>query len=90
MKKSLFKKSLLKNFMFINYLPFNPRLRTYFWKLTTFPLNLDFSASKDAGQGLIDIGTGVGLTSNQANGTFLKLFIEVILPLILQIIGGLG
>ena len=50
---------------------------------------VNFSNSTDAGQGVIDRGIGASRTSNAAIGDWLKFFLEVILPWILDYIDGL-
>ena len=61
------------------------------WKTKTdAALNaVNFSSAEDAGQGVIDIGLGASRSSNAAIGDWLKFFIEVLLPWILQFINGL-
>lgn len=50
---------------------------------------IEFSNAIEAGQGVIDIGLGASRTSNAAIGVWLKFFLEVILPWILDYIDGL-
>ncbi len=47
-----------------------------------------FGNARDAGQGIIDIGLGATRSSDAAigDGEFLKFFVEVLLPLIMQLI----
>lgn len=40
--------------------------------------------NQERGQGLIDIGTGVGSTSNEAVVDWTKIFIEIVLPMIID------
>ena len=46
--------------------------------------NIVFKNSQERGQALIDIGVGVGSTSNAATTDWIKIFIEVILPKIIE------
>jgi len=46
--------------------------------------NGTFKNSQDRGQGLIDIGTGVGSTSNEAVVDWTKIFLEIVLPKIME------
>ena len=46
--------------------------------------NTSFKNAQERGQGLIDIGTGVGLTSNAAVVDWTKLFLETILPMLMD------
>ena len=50
---------------------------------------VNFSNSTDAGQGVIDRGIGASRTSNAAIGVWLKFFLEVLLPWILEYIDSL-